>query len=121
MIVDHKALIEEYVTGWRENNLSKILNTLTQDSLIIESHGPRYKGKRNVEKWIETWKRAGNKVTKWKIKSFYYLENSHAAFFEWDFECVVGGEKHKLAGISVVKFKDGKIAYVREYRTKNED
>ena len=79
-------LIELYVEGWKDNDIDKILTTLNDDCIIIESHGP----------------------------SFYY--DSDVAIFEWNFECVVNNENYKLSGVSVVEFKGDKISEIREYR-----
>ncbi|MBI2029784.1 nuclear transport factor 2 family protein [Candidatus Gottesmanbacteria bacterium] len=110
-----RKLIENYTKGWIKNDFNLIISTLSPNCKIIESHGPVYKGFIKIKSWINSWINSGSYVTKWDITSFYFIKNT--AFFEWYFECVVDNKKHKLEGISVVKFKDNKISFIREYRT----
>lgn len=109
-----KELINQYTTGWKEGNVSKITDTLSDNCVIIESHGPIYKGVREIKAWINDWNKAGSKVNKWNITSFY--EVSEIAVFEWNFSCTVEGKNHKLDGITLAKIKNSKIEYLREYR-----
>ena len=110
-----KGLINQYITGWKEGNLSKITDTLSDNCLIIESHGSIYKGIKEVKKWVENWNKIGSKVNNWNITSFY--ETSEVVVFEWNFSCTVEGKNHNLDGITLTKIENGKIEYLREYRT----
>ena len=110
-----KGLINQYITGWKEGNLSKITDTLSDNCLIIESHGSIYKGIKEVKKWVENWNEIGSKVNNWNITSFY--ETSEVVVFEWNFSCTVEGNNHNLDGITLTKIENGKIEYLREYRT----
>jgi hypothetical protein len=111
----HKHLIEAYIEGWLTRDKVKIVNTLSPDIEIIESHGPVYRGIKKVEAWVDSWIAEGNAITDWHITSYYTIEDT--VFFEWSFECVVKGELHALDGMSIVKFTDNKISYIREYKT----
>lgn len=110
-----KKLIYQYTTGWKEGNASKITETLSDNCVITESHGPVYKGLREIKKWINDWNKSKSKVNKWNITSFY--ETGEIAVFEWNFSCTVGGKKHNLDGITLAKIKNGKIEHLREYKT----
>ncbi len=112
--MENKKLIEDYINGWLKNNEIQILEILDDSRIIIESHGTKYVGKEKCKKWIKEWL-TNNKVIKWEIISFYELKQT--AFFEWKFECTGEGKKHFLEGISIVRFEDNKIKYLREYRT----
>lgn len=120
-----RILVDQYVIGWKENDVEKIVSVLTSDCTIIESHGPTYHGHKSVRKWLEFWIKDKGKVTKWDINSFYYIynkyiDNKQIVFFEWDFACKVQNKEHELLGISIVKFKGNKISFLHEYRmTKN--
>jgi len=114
--MDAKTLIQEYVDGWKENNAKKILDVITPDCVIIESHGPVYRGKEKVAEWINDWIKNKSLVSKWDIASFYEISPDKAAF-EWVFECTVNGTRHSIDGVSIVFFKENKINYIREYRT----
>lgn len=111
-----RELIEQYVTGWKENNGEKIICSLTDDCVIIESHGPTYRGVEQVKKWVELWKKEYGTVIKWDITSFYFIETSTTAFFEWEFVCNVNNKQYELPGISIVKCTDNKISFLHEYR-----
>lgn len=115
-----KTLIQQYVNGWREKDLKKILQPLAKDCVVIESHGPTYRGKDDVKKWFHFWLSEKGKVLKWEILSFFYFEKESTAFFEWDFVCNVRGKKYHLPGISLIKFKKGKISFIHEYRMTRE-
>ena len=110
-----KSIIETYVTGWLENNPEQILETLTPDCLIIESHGPTYRGRDVVEAWITSWYQEGNHIGRWEITSFFYVDGQAA--FEWIFECGGDWGDMLIEGVSIVRFEDDKIAYLREYRS----
>lgn len=111
-----KKLAERYVEGWKDNNLEKILEPLVEDCTIIESHGPTYRGHGDVRAWVESWIAEGYKVDKWNITSFLFADDS--AVFEWHFEFSgAASPTREIDGVTIVKFKDGKIEYLREYRT----
>lgn len=109
----NKNLVEEYVNGWIQKNEKQILEVLEDNCIIIESQGTKYVGKDKCKKWIKEWL-TKNEVKKWEITSFYKIEQ--ISFFEWDFECIVDGKNYYLEGISIVKFKNDKIKYMRKYR-----
>jgi ketosteroid isomerase-like protein len=108
-------LIRQYVDGWRESDAAKILETVTDDCVIAESHGPTYHGKEQAARWIDTWFGAGGEVLAWEIRSLEATRE--AAFFEWSFACQWLGESYEFEGASVVRFRDEKIASIREYAT----
>ena len=107
-------LISSYVQGWKEDNIALITQPLSSDCLIIESHGPTYKGIRTIRKWVKVWIASGNKVTKWDINSFYFT--GRAAIFEWVFKCIVKSKFYHIDGITIVVFKNNRIKYLHEYR-----
>lgn len=111
-----RKLIQQYVDGWKENNLNKIISCLTSDCTVIESHGPTYYSVEDIKKWFSFWLQGNGKVEKWEIASFYFIETEQTALFEWDFSCVSQGVKYHLPGISVVRFIKDKISFIHEYR-----
>lgn len=76
-------LVQLYVDGWKENNLSKITKPLASNCEIIESHGPIYKGIDKVRKWVKVWIQSEGKVNRWDITSFRFIDET--ATFEWTF------------------------------------
>lgn len=109
-----RKLIEQYLNGWREGDIQRITKILTKACIIIESHGPKYKGIKEIIKWIEDWNKNKNKINMWHITSFYQTENT--AIFEWKFSCTVNGKLHNIDGISIAKIKNNKISFLREYK-----
>lgn len=111
-------LISNYITGWVENNPEKILESLTDDCVIVESHGPVYRGRQHVSGWLEGWIQGESKVTKWDMLSFLYADG--LAAFQWDFACRTRDVAYHFKGMSHVGFQDGKIAEIREYCMTNQ-
>jgi ketosteroid isomerase-like protein len=110
-----ERLIRHYVDGWRTGDAAKILATVSEDCVITESHGPTYRGSNQISRWIDAWFGAGGEVLGWEIR---LLEAAgEVAFFEWSFACRWLGERYEFEGASVVRFRDEKIAFVREYAT----
>lgn len=109
-----RQLVQQYVQGWKENNPALILSTLAPDCLIIESHGPTYRGIDHVKQWVDVWFSHGGIVNQWDITSFHFGDLT--ATFEWNFDCTVEGERYAFAGASVVHFNDERITSIREYR-----
>lgn len=115
-----RELVEQYIDGWKENNVEKIIKPLAHDCVIIESHGTTYHGIEQVRQWLNLWKQEQGRVNRWDITEFYFLEEERIAFVEWDFVCTASGKDYALLGISVVKFSGEKIVFMHEYRmTKN--
>lgn len=111
-----KRLFQQYVNGWKENDSHKIIDSLSENCIIIESHGPTYRGIEQVRKWVEFWVKKRGRVIRWDIVSFVFHRKQKTAFVEWNFACNVNRKNYELLGISVVKFSDGKISYIHEYR-----
>jgi hypothetical protein len=109
-----EALVRAYVDGWKQSDPAAVLATLAPDCLIVESHGPTYRGIEHVRRWIESWFAEGCRVDRWEITSFC-LAGGKAAF-EWEFECTVAGRLYRIDGASWVELAGGRIAALREYR-----
>ena len=89
-----KELIQKYIDGWKEGNSDKIRSVLSNDCVVIESHGPTYNGKDIISKWINEWLSEDSTVDKWDVTSFYEIKDT--VFVEWIFECTVKTEKHYI-------------------------
>lgn len=109
-------LFQQYVSGWKQNHLPHILSCLTEDCIVIESHGPTYQSISDMKRWFEYWKAANSKITKWDILSFSFCEQNNTAYAEWDFSCVSNNQTYSFPGISVIKFTEEKISFIHEYR-----
>ncbi|MBN1813922.1 MAG: nuclear transport factor 2 family protein [Anaerolineae bacterium] len=113
---DAYQLITTYVEGWKTGDAAQIINTLAPGCVIVESHGPTYRGLEIARQWIEGWLGLGNTVDRWDVTSFYFDEAEQAAAFEWGFECTADGVHYAIDGISIVEFEGDKIIALREYR-----
>lgn len=109
-------LITQYINGWKENNIKQITACLSENCTIIESHGPTYQGINEVELWFKFWLEAKSHITKWDILSFYDCDKENATFIQWDFACISNGIEYAFPGVSIIKFSDGKICFIQEYR-----
>ncbi|HEY2811577.1 MAG TPA: nuclear transport factor 2 family protein [Rhabdochlamydiaceae bacterium] len=107
-------IVQRYVDGWKKTDESEILDTLAEDCIIIESHGPTYRGKKIVKKWIEDWRKQGNIVEKWNINSFHTCGD--LVVFEWVFAYKGKNIREAFEGVSLAKIKNNKIFELREYR-----
>jgi hypothetical protein len=108
------TLINAYVEGWKNNRPDQIVGTLAPDCLVIESHGPTYRGRDHVLLWVTDWFQQGQSIQRWELSSFVYEDD--AAAFEWVFECSGGWGRAVFDGMTVVRFTDGLISSLREYR-----
>lgn len=109
-----KLAIQCYIDGWKKGDEKEILDSLAEDCLIIESHGPTYRGKKIVKEWIEEWRAQGNKVEKWNITSFHICGD--LVVFEWVFAYQGKKIREAFEGVSLATIKGDKIATLREYR-----
>lgn len=113
---DALELIKQYVNGWKQNNLESITSCLTQNCIVIESHGPTYQGISRIKEWFKLWLAANSSILKWDVISFNFCEKERTAFFEWNFVCISNSVKYSILGISYVKFFDHRISFIHEYR-----
>lgn len=113
---DAFELMQQYIKGWKQNDLKMITSCLIENCIVIESHGPTYHGIRDIGLWFKYWLEAKSVVSRWNIGSFTFCEKQQTAFCEWDFACVSKSVEYALPGISIVKFSDNKIAFIHEYR-----
>ncbi len=103
-----------YVDAWRTADLKRVLDTLATDCVIIESHGPTYRGTDQVRRWIESWFAAGGTIDRWDITSTVAAKES--CTIEWLFKCTVDDVSSSFEGASIAHCRGGRIAHLREYR-----
>ena len=46
-------IVDSYVGGWRDGDRERILRTLDEGCVVVESYGPVYRGKARVGQWID--------------------------------------------------------------------
>ncbi|MGA9760883.1 MAG: nuclear transport factor 2 family protein [Gaiellaceae bacterium] len=110
-----ERLVRQYVEGWRQGDAAMILAAVTENCVVTESHGPTYRGRDQIARWVDTWFGAGGEVLVWEIRSLELADG--AAFFEWSFACRWLGERYDFEGASVARFEESLISYIREYAT----
>lgn len=115
-MTNNHHLVMQYINGWKENDIKQITSCLSENCIIIESHGPTYHGISDVTLWFKFWLEAKSYIKKWNILSFYECEKENTVFVEWDFACVSNGTEYTFPGISVIKFSERKICFIQEYR-----
>lgn len=107
--------LRAYIDGWRHHDIPAVLDTLTDDCVVIESYGPVYRGRQRVEEWMNAWFAAGGTVDGWEITS--EASDGSVLVTEWHFECTWEGKPGAFDGSTVARLEDGKISYLREYAT----
>jgi hypothetical protein len=55
-------LVQQYMNGWKQNNLPLIISCLTKNCIVIESHGPTYHGIEAIERWFQFWVEAKSTI-----------------------------------------------------------
>jgi ketosteroid isomerase-like protein len=83
--------------------------------MVIECYGPVYRGRQRVAQWMQAWFAAGGSVDDWRVTSMAETGDTQVA--EWTFTCTWKGTRHTFDGATVVRIREGTIAYLREYAT----
>ena len=108
-----EEIVRDYVDGWKEYNSAKLRDTLDQGCVLVESDGAIIRGAETIVRQLE--KRVAGEhgpwqISQWEITSLAVTDE--ACFLEWTFD-----GRRSFEGASLVRFNEGKISYVREYRT----
>jgi hypothetical protein len=109
-----RVLMQRYLDGWINGDETEVLSVLTDDCLIVESHGPTYRGKEMVRHWMADWYSQGNRIERWVITSSHKSEDW--IVFEWVFVYKSKKLGEAFEGVTLAKIKEGKISQLREYR-----
>jgi hypothetical protein len=48
-----RLVVQTYVDGWCKGDHEKILSSLDEECVVIESYGPTYHGSAKVGRWID--------------------------------------------------------------------
>ncbi len=108
-----EQLVRTYVDGWKEYNSDKVLRVLALDCILIESDGEILRGAQTITRELNR-RVAGNygpwHISRWDITSLAIDEDT--CFLEWTFE-----GPRDFEGATLVRFKEDKISFLREYCT----
>lgn len=108
-----ESIIKHWFDKWLCEKCYAIEDIFCDDAVYIESWGPEYKGLNEIKHWFEEWNTRG-KVVKWDIKQFFHKEDQTVV--EWYFENSMNdGKVEKFDGISLLKWKNGKICFLKEF------
>lgn len=106
-----EQLVRTYVEGWQEQKSTKIRSTLDPACILIEADGETFRGAEQILRSAER-RFAGEygpyQITRWEITALIVAEEQ--CFFAWTLQGI-----HPLEGASLVRFRQGKICFVREY------
>ncbi|ASV33450.1 hypothetical protein GWK90_03435 [Candidatus Hamiltonella defensa] len=119
-----KKLLDDYMEGFKKNNLEQFLSALDEECHIIQPDGISLKGKNKIKEWFELfWKE--NRVNKLNVYSFYYLDlGEKISFSEWDLTYSKTHEQKSSINeaisipkaISIVTYNDENITSIVEYQ-----
>ncbi|WP_067142027.1 nuclear transport factor 2 family protein [Oceanivirga salmonicida] len=110
---NREKMIKEYFQMWISKNGENLTKIFDKDILYIESYGPVYNGIDNIISWFNKWSSINN-VFRWEIKQFVHTENQ--TIVEWYFEYKLKDKGiDSFDGVSIIKFKNEKISYIKEF------
>ncbi|WP_024286523.1 nuclear transport factor 2 family protein [Cellulomonas sp. KRMCY2] len=109
------TVLEEYIDGWRRDDVDAVLATLAHDCVVTESYGPVYRGPVAVRRWMEQWFGQGGQIHRWETTSHRLGDGFEVA--EWTFECTWAGNRSTFDGITLATTTGGRVHRLREYQT----
>lgn len=113
---ERERKIEHWFGMWLRKEEPAIEELFTPDCLYTESWGPEYDGVESVRHWFEEWNTRG-RVISWEIKRIVHVDDR--SYVEWFFEdCMNDGRVEVFEGISVIEWRDGCIARLKEFGCK---
>lgn len=110
---EREQIIRRWFDMWLRGEDTGISNLFTEDAVYIESWGPEYHGVEKLRHWFAEWNSRGT-VLAWDIRQ--YLHQGDQTVVEWFFRCkMADGMEQAFDGISLVKWENGKIAFLQEF------
>jgi ketosteroid isomerase-like protein len=110
-------LIKHYFNRWLTKNQSDLNTVFIPNAHYIECYGAEYNGIDEIKQWM-VHKFKVQTVTQWDIKHIYHDGDIYTV--EWLFACLDNGKKFKFDGVSLITFRDGLIAEVKEFESKHQ-
>jgi ketosteroid isomerase-like protein len=109
-------LLKAYAGGWLASDVEAVLALVTDDVVVVESHGPTYRGAGALREWLENWVEAADVVHRWDLGPILEASDGTMAAAEWEFACTAAGRHYEILGASVVEAADGRLTRITEYR-----
>jgi ketosteroid isomerase-like protein len=114
-VVGAGGLLRDYAAGWLAGDIEMVLETVADDVVIVESHGPRYQGAPALRAWLEAWVSGGDLVHRWEITRLIESADGAAAAAEWDFACTAAGVRYDILGATIATARNGRLTSITEY------
>ena len=110
---EKESKIKKWFDMWLDGSCEGIDDLFCTDAVYTECWGPKYAGLSKIKHWFEEWNTRG-KVCAWDIKQFFHKGEQSIA--EWYFSNVMNdGREEKFDGVSVIVWRDEKIALLKEF------
>jgi len=111
---ERERIISLWFHMWLVQKDLGIDDIFAEDTVYVESWGPKYEGRAAVKHWFEEWNTRG-KVLVWDIRQFFHRENQTAV--EWYFKNEMkDGSIEEFDGISLVEWDaGGRIRFLKEF------
>lgn len=111
-----RMLIEHYFNMWLTKNRLSIDDIFTSTVHYVECYGAEYYGINELKQWMDH-KFKHQTVTQWFIENIYHDDNIYTV--EWTSACIDRDKPFKFDGVSLITFKNGKIAEIKEFESKH--
>lgn len=121
LVEQHLTLFQACTNSWIRKDIDTFLSSLDEKVTIIECFGASYYGKNEAKQWFAHWYHSkDNQVIDWRIDQHYFDAHAITSIFEWDFTYRYKGENRFFNGVTVLRAKQNKIVYMREYEAKQD-
>lgn len=114
---ERESIIRSWFESWIAKDSSVIGRVFTPDAVYVESYGPVYKNRAQIEMWFADWNTHGS-VLRWDISDVYEIPDGIAV--KWYFECDYEGNIDGFDGVTIALFEGGQIKSLEEYASKHE-
>lgn len=110
--MNREEIITEWFNAWFDPKWQDFETIFTTDVYYSESWGPEYVGIKQVKSWFNSWFTHA-KLLYWDVKQID--ESNDKSFVEWTFKCSDQSGVSEFAGLSVITWRDDKIASLKEF------
>lgn len=110
-----EAQVRQWFAMWLTKQDTGMVETLfAADAHYIESWGPEYHGRTNIQRWFAEWNTRGT-VVQWDIGTFFHREDQ--AVVSWHFcAAMEDGTTQSFDGLSLLRWNDREeICFLQEF------
>ena len=111
---EREKIIRLWFDMWLQKKDLGISEMFADNSVYIESWGPRYDSSKKIKLWFDEWNTRGT-VLQWDIKQFFHKENK--TIVEWYFKNQMkNGKVEAFDGVSLIEWtSDNNILFLKEF------